>query len=192
MNNKIADYIDQSIKTKEKLKKQAPLIEKVADAITRSFLSGGKLILLGNGGSAGDAQHIAAEFVGKYEIKRKSLPAIALTTNTSNLTALGNDFGFEKIFSRQIEGLASVNDVIIAISTSGNSANVINAIKLAKKNEIKTIGMTGNSGGKMSSLVDFLIKVPSSNTQNIQESHIMIGHILVGLVESRLRDLNHV
>jgi D-sedoheptulose 7-phosphate isomerase len=192
LNRKITDYIDQSIKTKEKLKEQVPLIEKVADVITQSFLSGGKLILFGNGGSAGDAQHIAAEFIGKYEIQRKSLPAIALTTNTSSLTALGNDFGFEKIFSRQIEGLASINDVIIAISTSGNSSNVIDAIKMARRNKIKTIGMTGSSGGKMSSLVDFLIKVPSSNTQNIQESHIMIGHILVSLVESRLRDLNYV
>lgn len=192
MNNKIVDYIDQSIATKEKLKKQVPLFEKTADTITQSFLSGGKLILFGNGGSAGDAQHIAAEFIGKYGFQRRSLPAIALTTNTSSLTALGNDFGFEKIFSRQIEGLASINDVIIAISTSGNSANVIEAIKLAKKNKIKTIGMTGRSGGQMTPLIDLLIKVPSSNTQHIQESHIMIGHILVDLVESRLRKLNHV
>ncbi len=192
MNNKIIDYIDQSIKTKERLKKQTSLFEKAADIIIKSFLSGGKLIIFGNGGSAGDAQHIAAEFIGKYGLQRRSLPAIALTTNTSSLTALGNDFGFEKIFSRQIEGLGLVNDVIIAISTSGNSANVIEAIKLAKKNKIKTIGMTGRSGGQMISLVDLIIKVPSSNTQNIQESHIMIGHILVDLVESGLKKLNHI
>ncbi|OLD22809.1 MAG: phosphoheptose isomerase [Thaumarchaeota archaeon 13_1_20CM_2_39_20] len=192
MNNKITDYINQSIRTKEKLKEQALLIEKVADVITRSFRSGGKLILLGNGGSAGDAQHIAAEFIGKYGIKRKALPAIALTTNTSSLTALGNDFGFKKIFSRQLEGLASVNDVIIAISTSGNSSNVLEALKLAKKNKITTIGLTGKSGGKMVSLVDLAIKIPSSNTQNIQESHIMVGHILVDLVESKLQNLKQI
>jgi len=192
LNNKITDYINQSIRTKEKLKEQALLIEKVADVITRSFRSGGKLILLGNGGSAGDAQHIAAEFIGKYGIKRKALPAIALTTNTSSLTALGNDFGFKKIFSRQLEGLASVNDVIIAISTSGNSSNVLEALKLAKKNKITTIGLTGKSGGKMVSLVDLAIKIPSSNTQNIQESHIMVGHILVDLVESKLQNLKQI
>lgn len=192
MNNKITKYIDASIKTKEKLKGQIPSIQKVVDIIANSLGSGGKLILFGNGGSAADAQHIAAEFVGKFNLKRKGLPAIALTTNTSSLTAIGNDFGYEKVFSRQVETFGSKNDVVIAISTSGNSNNVIEGIKSAKKNKIIVIGLTGKDGGKMSSAVDLIIKVPSSNTQNIQESHIMIGHIIVDLVESKLRKLRRV
>ncbi len=187
MNKKISKYIDDSIRTKRLLKKQIPLIEKVSDLIIQSLRLGGKLILMGNGGSAADAQHIAAEFVGKYNITRKGLPAVALATNSSIITAIGNDFGYDKVFYRQIEALATKNDLIIAISTSGNSKNVIEAIKLAKKKGIVTVGFTGKKGGKMSSLVDLAIKVPSSNTQNIQESHIMLGHILVGLVETELQ-----
>lgn len=186
LSDKIEKYIDESIITKELLKKQIPLIKKTAFLISRSLKSGGKLILFGNGGSAADSQHIAAEFIGKFGIKREGLSAVALTTNTSTLTAIGNDFGFEKVFSRQIEALASKNDVIIAISTSGNSKNVIYAVKLAKKKRIQTIGLTGKNGGKLKDIVDIAIRVPSNNTQNIQESHIMIGHILVGLVESKI------
>lgn len=187
MNSKVSKHIDDSIKTKKLLKKQIPLIEKASDLITNSLRRGGKLILMGNGGSAADAQHIAAEFVGKYNIARKGLPAIALTTNSSTITAIGNDFGYDKVFYRQIEALATKKDVVIAISTSGNSKNVIRAIELAKKNKIDTIGMTGKNGGKLSTLVDIAIRVPSSNTQHIQESHIMIGHIIVDLVEEKLK-----
>lgn len=186
MNKKIIRYIDESIQTKEKLKDQASLIEKAADLIVTSIKEGGKLILFGNGGSAADAQHIAAEFVGKFITDRKALPAISLTVNTSSLTAIGNDFGYEHVFSRQIEAMGKKGDVVIAISTSGNSTNVIEAVKLAKKNNLITIGLTGQNGGMLSSIADLVIKVPSDNTQNIQESHIMIGHVIVDLVESKL------
>jgi len=192
LNNEIIKHIEESIRTKEKLKKQIPLIQKAADLITKSLKSGGKLILMGNGGSAADAQHIAAEFVGSYKIKRKGLPAIALTSNASNLTAIGNDFGYDQVFSRQIEAICSKNDIIIAISTSGNSSNVIRAVKEAKKNKIFTIGMTGKKGGKLASLTDLVIRAPSLNTQHIQESHIMIGHIIVDLVETKLCNLKNV
>lgn len=186
MSKEISKYIDENIKTVKLLKKQIPKIEKASFLITNSLKSGGKLILFGNGGSAADAQHIAAEFVGKYNLSRKGLPAISLTTNSSAVTAIGNDLGYDKVFSRQLEALATKKDIIVAISTSGNSKNVITAINLARKNKIKTIALTGRTGGKMSSLVDISLNVPSTNTQHIQESHIMLGHILVGLVETAL------
>jgi len=186
MNTKILKYFDENIRTVKLLKKQISKIDKASSLIATSLKSGGKIILLGNGGSAADAQHIAAEFVGKYNLSRKGLPAISLTTNSSTITAIGNDFGYDMVFSRQIEAFATKKDIVIAISTSGNSTNVIEAIKLAKKNKITTIGLTGKTGGKMSPLVDISINVPSLNTQHIQESHIMIGHILVDLAETAL------
>lgn len=186
MNSKIIKSIDMSIATKEKLKHESSIIENAAKLIFRSLKNGKKLIIFGNGGSAADAQHISAEFVGSYILKRKGLPAIALSTNTSTLTAIGNDFGYEEIFSRQLEAFSNKGDIVLAISTSGNSLNVVKAIKFAKKNNLKTISLTGKSGGKLALISDLTIKVPSSNTQNIQESHIMIGHILVDLVETKL------
>ena len=188
MNDKIIKHIDSSIETKEKLKQDLSSIKKAANLMTHCMRKGGKIILLGNGGSAADAQHIAAEFVGRFILKRKGLPAMALTTNTSILTAIGNDFGFEKVFVRQIEAYGKKGDIVIAISTSGNSPNVIEAVKVAKKNNLITIGMTGESGGNLSPLTDITIKVPSKNTQHIQESHIMIGHILTSVVESNLEN----
>lgn len=185
--NEIIKHIDESIRTKEELKKQSSLIQKAANLVIQSLQKGGKVILFGNGGSAADAQHIAAEFVGKFILERKGLPAISLTTNTSILTAIGNDMGFETVFSRQIDALAEKNDIIIAISTSGNSNNVVHAVKFANKNKLTTIGLTGKTGGRLSSLVNLAIKVPSNNTQHIQESHILIGHIIVSLVETRLK-----
>lgn len=186
MNDKIIRHIDSSIQTKERLKRNLSSIEKTAEHITRCLRNNGKVILLGNGGSAADAQHIAAEFVGKFAVKRRGLPALALTTNTSTLTAIGNDFGFKRVFARQIEAHGRGGDVVIAISTSGNSSNVLEAVKTAKRNNIVTVGMTGQNGGKLAALTDITIKVPSKNTQHIQESHIMIGHILTGLAESSL------
>ena len=183
--NTIQKRINDSISVKQKLKNQSNEIIKATDLITQSIQKHGKIILIGNGGSAADAQHIAAEFIGKFLSKRQSLPAIALSTNSSSITAIGNDFGYEFIFSRQLEGIGQKNDVLIAISTSGNSKNVLLAIKQAKKLKIKTIGLTGKKKNKMEKIVDCSIKVHSENTQNIQESHILIGHILVELVETQ-------
>jgi D-sedoheptulose 7-phosphate isomerase len=158
------------------------------DMIVGSFKNGRKLLLCGNGGSAADCQHIAAEFVIRlnHEIKRPALPAIALTTDSSNLTAGGNDIGFENVFARNVEALGNDDDVLICISTSGNSINLIKAVEKAKSKKVKTIGFLGGSGGKLKSLVELPIIIPSENTQRIQESHITIAHIICELVELEL------
>ena len=147
---------------------------------------GGKILIFGNGGSAADAQHIAAELVGRYKIERKGLPAIALTTDTSALTAIGNDYGYDHVFDRQVEALANEGDVVIGISTSGNSDNVINALKLAKDLGCKTIGFTGRDGGMMNSLCDVNLVVPAQDTARIQELHIVIGHTMCHLIENNI------
>ena len=184
MIDKIAKDIRDNIAVKEAmLKKQLPLIEQAAKAIANCLKSGNKLLFFGNGGSAGDSQHLAAEFVGRYEKERRPLPAIALTTDTSILTAVGNDYGFERVFERQVEGLGRKGDVAVAISTSGNSKNVLSAVVKSKQMGIYTIGLTGGSGGAMKSLVDLPIVIPSGKTSRIQESHIMIGHILCERVD---------
>jgi D-sedoheptulose 7-phosphate isomerase len=145
--------------------------------------SGGKILLFGNGGSAADAQHIAAELVGRYKVERKSLPAIALTTNTSALTAIGNDYGYIHVFDRQVEGLANKGDVVIGISTSGNSINVINALKVASKLNCTTIGFSGQDGGEMNKICNINLAVPSEDTPRIQEMHILIGHTICHLID---------
>jgi len=162
-------------------------IAKAADVIAEAFLSGRKLLLCGNGGSAADCQHMAAEFVSRLskDLDRRALPAIALTTDTSFLTAFGNDRGFEGVFERQVEALGNAGDVLIGISTSGNSVNVVQAIGAAGKRNIRTIALTGN-GGRLASLADVAIAVPSGDTQYIQETHLAVEHILCELVESVL------
>ena len=145
--------------------------------------SGGKILLFGNGGSAADAQHIAAELVGRYKVKRKSLPAIALTTDTSALTAIGNDYGYIHVFERQIEGLANKGDVVIGISTSGKSINVINALKVASKLNCNTIGFSGQDNGEMNKICNINLAVPSKDTPRIQEMHILIGHTICHLID---------
>jgi len=145
--------------------------------------SGNKILLFGNGGSAADAQHISAELTGRYKIERRGLPAIALTTDSSALTAIGNDYGYDQVFSRQVEALANRGDLLIGISTSGNSQNVINAFKVGKERGCKSIGLSGNGGGEMNSVVDINIIVPSSNTPRIQEMHILIGHIIAQSID---------
>jgi phosphoheptose isomerase len=162
-------------------------IAKAAEVIAASFLSSGKLLLCGNGGSAADCQHMAAEFVSRLskDLERRALPAIALTTDTSFLTAFGNDCGFEGIFERQIEALGSAGDILIGISTSGNSSNVIRAVEAAKKRNMHTIALTGN-GGRLAAMADIVIAVPSTNTQYIQEAHLAVEHILCELVEFAL------
>ena len=152
--------------------------------VSEAIVDGKKLILFGNGGSAADAQHIAAELTGRYKSERKGLPAIALTTDTSALTAIGNDYGYKEIFKRQVEALANKGDVVIGISTSGNSKNVIKALKKAKKTGCKTIGLSGKDGGKMNEICDINIVVPSKDTPRIQEMHILIGHIICQSVDN--------
>jgi phosphoheptose isomerase len=165
----------------------ASSIAKAADVIAEAFLSGRKLLLCGNGGSAADCQHMAAEFVSRLskDLDRRALPAIALTTDTSFLTAFGNDYGFEGIFERQVEALGSSGDALIGISTSGNSPNVIRALETARKRNMRTIALTGNSG-RLATMADVPIAVPSSDTQYIQETHLAVEHILCELVESVL------
>ena len=158
-------------------------IESVAKLAIDCIESNGKIILFGNGGSAADAQHIAAELVGRYRTNRKGLAAIALTTDTSALTAIGNDFGYEKIFKRQLEALLNKNDLVIGISTTGNSSNVFFALEYAKSINKKVVGLSGNQGGKINDVCDINLVVPSNDTPRIQEMHILIGHTLCHLID---------
>lgn len=187
MKERIVEIIRESIQVKEELSKTGiDKIFEVAQSILSALRKGGKVILFGNGGSAADSQHIAAELIGRFRQERPPLRAVALTTNTSTLTALANDYGFKHTFARQIEGLGREDDVVIAISTSGNSPNVIAAVNKAKEMKINTVGFTGGDGGKLSEIVDVAVVVPSSNTPRIQEAHIVIGHIICELVEAEL------
>lgn len=165
-----------------------PAATSAAEALVFSYLQRGKVFFFGNGGSAADAQHLAAELVGRFLIERDPLPAIALNANSSAVTAIGNDYGYEKVFARQLQALAAPGDVAIAISTSGNSRNVVEAVLLARRIGLLTIGLTGASGGKLRELVDVLIAVPSDETPRIQECHILIGHALCDVVE---REITH-
>src|SRR6202035_5232621 len=180
----IAREIQESISVKMELDSVAKQIAEAATAIINCLRAGGKLIVFGNGGSASDAQHMVAELVGRYAVKRQALAAIALTTNSSSLTAIANDFGFEEIFARQLEALAKPQDVVLAISTSGNSTNVLRGLQTAKALGLRKIGLTGNDGGKVRDLVDICLTVPSSSTPRIQEAHTLIIHILCGIVET--------
>lgn len=163
-------------------------IDECADLIWKTFAAGNKVLICGNGGSAADAQHIAAEFVGRYENERRALPAIALTTDTSALTALANDYDFERIFARQVDALAREGDLLIAISTSGNSPNVIAAVMAARKLGCKVLGMTGSGGKKLASLCDAALMVPSDRTARVQEAHITVAHIWCELIECNLSE----
>jgi len=156
-----------------------------ANICIKCLKSGGKILLFGNGGSAADAQHIAAELIGRFKIERKGLPAIALTTDSSILTSIGNDYGFNHIFSRQVGSLANNGDVVIGISTSGRSENVINALKLASKLKCKTIGFSGQDGGNMNKICNLNLVAPSNDTPRIQEMHIVIGHTICHLIDQQ-------
>jgi D-sedoheptulose 7-phosphate isomerase len=183
--------IQDSVETKQKLAKDCVGdILDVAEAIATALREGGKIVFFGNGGSAADAQHLAAEFVGKFATDRPPLRGTAFTTNTSVLTALGNDFGFEEVFSRQVAAHVDAGDVVVGISTSGRSKNVIKGVQEARKLRAKTVALTGASGEELAGLCDYHVMVPSTNTQRIQECHIMIGHILCGLVETSLSAAN--
>jgi len=184
MRERVKDIILESIQVKEELLKSGiSRILEISQIIIEALKKGGKLIIFGNGGSASDAQHIAAELVGRFKKDRPALAAIALTTNTSIITALANDFGYDVIFSRQIEALADKRDVVFGISTSGKAKNVIIAIKQAKKMGLKTIALTGGDGGELAKIADISLIVPSSVTARIQEAHIVIGHIICELIE---------
>ena len=162
------------------------LVSTLAELIVEAFRNGGKVLLFGNGGSAADAQHIAAELGGKYYLDRPPLPALALHANTSLLTAIGNDYSFAEVFARPIRALAVAGDVAIGISTSGNSDNVIEGVKVARAKGAKTVGLTGATGGRLKELVDYCLCVPATDTPRIQEAHILIGHIICELVEQQL------
>jgi D-sedoheptulose 7-phosphate isomerase len=185
----IAQSLNQSAETKLKIKDQlADDILNAVDLLSNGYRAGSKLLLCGNGGSAADCQHIATELMIRlsHHIKRPALPAIALTTDSSNLTAGGNDIGFENVFARSVEGLGNKGDVLLAISTSGNSPNVVKAAEMAHNKGMKVIGFLGGSGGKLKDIVDLPIIIPSSNVQRIQEGHITIAHIICELVEDKL------
>lgn len=192
MNSETAlEHVTNSLREgadlRNKLARQCgPAIVEGAAMLAECLESGGKLLLFGNGGSAADAQHLAAEFVGRFVKERRALPAIAFTTDSSILTAVGNDYGFDQVFIRQIQALGQPNDVAVGISTSGNSPNVLLALKEASKMGLKTIGLAGKDGGELARCVDVPIVVPASNTARIQECHIAIGHLFCELVEEQM------
>jgi D-sedoheptulose 7-phosphate isomerase len=183
---KIKDIIRASIVTKEKILNNPVLLEtinQVVDQVTTAFQNGKRVYFCGNGGSAADAQHLAAEFSGRFYTDRKALPAEALHCNTSYLTAVANDYSYDVIYSRLIDGIGITGDVLIGLSTSGNSKNIVKAFEVAREKGIITVGFTGSTGGQMKTLSDYLVNVPSNDTPRIQESHITIGHIICQLVE---------
>jgi D-sedoheptulose 7-phosphate isomerase len=189
MSDKIKDIISESIFVKDKILNDAALIEvvkKSIDVIVTAFKNGNKVLFCGNGGSAADAQHLAAEFSGRFYTDRDALPAEALHCNTSYITAVANDYSYDVIYSRMVKGIGNKGDVLVGLSTSGNSKNIMNAFEVAREKGMPTIGFTGATGGKMKELSDYLLNVPSTDTPRIQESHILLGHIICQLVEETL------
>ncbi len=189
MQAHITDQIKQAQQLMSAMLADASLqatLASAAAACIHSLKNGGKILLAGNGGSAADAQHIAGEFVSRFAFDRPGLPAVALTTDTSILTAIGNDYGYAKLFSRQVQALGNQGDVFIAYSTSGQSPNILQALETAKEKGLVCIGMTGNRGGPMAQLCQYALEVPSPDTPKIQEGHLVLGHILCGLVEKAM------
>ena len=186
MKENIRSIIQASIDCKIALSENEELIsviERAVEIITKAFQQGNKILFCGNGGSAADAQHLAAEFTGRFYKDRQALPAEALHVNTSYLTSVANDYGFDEVYSRMINGIGKKGDILVALSTSGNSANILNAVKTAKEKEMTVIGFTGQSGGEMKDACDLLLNVSSTDTPRIQETHILAGHIICQLVE---------
>ena len=186
-------FIQKQIRNSYEIKKAileddqlTALIKEVAERTIEVYRNGNKTLLAGNGGSAADAQHLAGEFVSRFYFDRPGIPSIALSTDTSVLTAIGNDYGYEQLFARQVQANGVKGDMFIGLSTSGNSKNILRALEVCKEKEIITVGLTGKSGGKMAELCDYCIKVPSDETPRIQESHILIGHIICSIVEEAL------
>jgi len=185
----IRGQVAASAATKQKILEDVAFLEKIAEVIKVSvqvYKNKKKILIAGNGGSAADAQHFAAELVGRYGFDRPSLPALALTTDTSNLTAIGNDYGYDFVFSRQLEGMAQEGDLFIGISTSGNSENILNAFTSAKEKGVITVALTGRDGGKMADAADYTLIVPSDATPRIQESHLLIEHMICDAIEKEM------
>jgi len=188
-NKNIQAIIEKSIATKQQIitdKTLLATLQEISDTIVACYKNGGKVLFCGNGGSAADAQHLAAELSGRFYFDRPPLEAEALHVNSSYVTAVANDYSYNNIYSRYVSGVGKAGDVIIGLSTSGNSENIVRALKEAKNKNMITVGMTGKSGGKMSGLSDYLLNVPSTDTPRIQESHIMLGHIFCEIVEEQL------
>ena len=188
MKTTIEREIAEHLKVAETMLSLTNKIEIAAQLCIDTLQEGGKLLIFGNGGSAADAQHIAAELVGRYKVNRKGLSAVALTTDSSALTSIGNDFGYKSLFYRQVEALANKEDVLIGISTSGKSINVINALKLGSQLQCKTIGFSGNDGGQMNMICDVNLVIPSKDTPRIQEMHIVLGHTICHLIDLEFKD----
>ncbi|EOE4528317.1 D-sedoheptulose 7-phosphate isomerase [Campylobacter jejuni] len=189
LNSYIKEHFTDSILAKEQILKDENLITLIKNAsleVIKAYKNGNKTLLAGNGGSAADAQHIAGEFVSRFYFDRPGIASIALSTDTSILTAIGNDYGYENLFARQVQAQGVKGDVFIGISTSGNSKNILKALEFCKQKEIISIGLSGASGGAMNELCDYCIKVPSTCTPRIQEAHILIGHIICAIVEEEL------
>lgn len=185
----VADRIRESVAIKQALLEREDflaLIAEVARAMSDSLRKGGTIFFFGNGGSAADAQHLAAELAGRYLRERPGLPGLALTTNTSSLTAIGNDYGYDLVFARQLEAMGAPGDVAVGISTSGNSSNVVRGLEVAREKGIITVAMTGADGGKLRSVADYCLRIESNQTARIQEAHILVGHILCEIVEEEL------
>lgn len=184
MRREIAKILEESAQIKRAIaKSKVSEIERMVNFIIMAYKAGGKVVLFGNGGSAADAQHIAAELVGRFQSERAALPAVALTTNTSIITAIANDYSFDQVFARQVEALVDEKDIVIGLSTSGNSLNVVKGIQAGKQKGATTIAFTGRSGGKLSDIADVCLMAPSTETPHIQEAHIMLGHIICHLIE---------
>lgn len=186
---RIKEVIEASVEVKNKILADNSILEEIEDianACADTFCAGGKVLFCGNGGSAADAQHLAAELSGRYLLDREPLPAEALHVNTSFLTAVANDYSYDEVFARMVRGMGKEGDVLFALSTSGNSGNIVRAIEEAKEKQMIIVGLTGDSGGKMKDLCDFIVRVPSGDTPRIQESHIMIGHIICEIIEKKL------
>ena len=188
MKTTIEKEIAEHLKVAETMSSLTNKVEIAAQLCIDTLQEGGKLLIFGNGGSAADAQHIAAELVGRYKVNRKGLSALALTTDSSALTAIGNDFGYKSLFDRQVEALANKGDVLIGISTSGKSINVINALKLGSQLQCKTIGFSGNDGGQMNKICDVNLVIQSKDTPRIQEMHIVLGHTICHLIDLEFKD----
>jgi D-sedoheptulose 7-phosphate isomerase len=188
MNSKIKDIITESINVKSAVLQNETIlknVEKIVNEMVTALQNGNRIYFCGNGGSAADAQHLAAEFSGRFYIDRDALPAEALHCNTSYLTAVANDYSYDVVYARLIKGLGTKGDFLVGLSTSGNSGNIIKAFEVAREKGITTVGFTGDTGGKMKDLSDYLLNVPSKNTPRIQESHILLGHIICELVEEK-------
>jgi D-sedoheptulose 7-phosphate isomerase len=183
--------IDEHIAVVQEIRGRYKVLQEIAQAMASSLLRGGKVLFCGNGGSAADCQHLAAELVGRFRCERRGLPAVALTTDSSILTAVANDYGYESVFSRQVEALGACGDILLGLSTSGNSANVIAAFHTARKNGLTTVAFTGQGGGALGRCTDFLFAVASQDTARIQEAHILAGHALCDWVEQETAEMAH-